>query len=368
MILRRMCLRQFRNYATLDLEFCDTLNFICGRNGQGKSNFLEAVHLLGVTRSFRASPDRELVQFDGRGFEIMGEFFDEAMVKRQVAVCYSFAAGKEISLDRKRLASSAALIGKFPVVHFAPESHRITSGAPAERRRFVDMLLSQSSAAYLADWQAYHRALKQRNALLSQNQGSSPDLSAWNQTLAIHGCRIIAARYQFVESFATIVLQAYRDISASSSSLHLRYHSQLAVTEVTPDHYHKMLAGSRVFEKRRRQTQAGPHRDDFGFILDGHDLRGFASRGEHKSTLLALKMAEATYLEEKSGTAPIILLDDLHSELDATRFAATLEHFQRRGQLFVTSLAPLPENVAAVRFEVTEGRMTKVNHRQAAES
>lgn len=362
MILRKLSLRNFRNYDSLDLEFSASANFICGNNGQGKSNFLEAIHLLAVTRSFRPCSDRDLLKFERDQFEISGEFVDEVQIRRHVNVCYRSASGKEISLDRKRLSSAAALIGVIPVVHFSPESHRITSGPPAERRRLVDMLLCQSSPAYLSDWQEYQRSLKQRNALLGQN-ASPKTLAAWSESLANYGCKIIAARRRFVETFAPLVLQAYRDISASSSSLQLTYQSQLAAGELTPENYLNLLSASQGLELRRKQTQVGPHRDDFVFDIDGRELRHFGSRGEHKSTLLALKMAEATYFKDKSANAPLILLDDLQSELDAMRLAAALRHFQKFGQLFVTALAPLEESVRAqaVRYEVIAGEMKRVN-------
>lgn len=361
MILRKLSLRNFRNYDSLDLEFSASANFICGNNGQGKSNFLEAIHLLAVTRSFRPCSDRDLLKFDHDRFEISGEFWDEAQIRRHVNVCYSSETGKEISLDRKRLTSAAALIGVIPVVHFSPESHRITSGPPAERRRFVDMLLCQSSPAYLTDWQEYQRGLKQRNALLNQN-ASAKTLTAWSEALANYGCKIIAARRRFVEAFAPLVLQAYRDIATPSFSLQLTYQSQLAAGELTQENYLALLAAAHATEMRRKQTHVGPHRDDFVFVIDGRELRRFGSRGEHKSTLLALKMAEATYFKDKSANAPIILLDDLQSELDALRLAAALRHFQQFGQLFVTALSPVVHGMSpsAACYEVVAGKVTRV--------
>lgn len=361
MVLRKLSLRNFRNYDSLDLEFSAAANFICGNNGQGKSNFLEAIHLLAVTRSFRPCSDRDLLKFDRDHFEISGEFVDEAQIRRHVNVCYSNESGKEISLDRKRLTSAAALIGVIPVVHFSPESHRITGGPPAERRRFVDMLLCQSSPAYLTDWQEYQRSLKQRNALLNQN-ASAKTLAAWSEALANYGCKIIAARRRFVEAFAPLVLQAYRDIATPSFSLQLTYQSQLAAGELTQENYLNLLSAAQTMEMRRKQTQVGPHRDDFVFVIDGRELRRFGSRGEHKSTLLALKMAEATYFKDKSANAPLILLDDLQSELDALRLAAALRHFQQFGQLFVTALSPVVHGMSpsAACYEVVAGKVTRV--------
>jgi DNA replication and repair protein RecF len=221
MILRRIHLRNFRSYGEVELVFSEQCNFIQGNNAQGKSNLLEAIHVLALTRSFRTTRERDLAGYDGDGYEILGEFSDEAGVTHLVTVCYRQQGGKEVALDRKRLQSSG-LIGKFPVVHFSPESHRITSGPPAERRRFIDMLLCQSSPSYFANLVEYNRILRQRNALLMQPVGErEKNLAAWSQSLAYHGCRVIAARYQFVNEYAPVLHQAYTHISVSAQPCQL---------------------------------------------------------------------------------------------------------------------------------------------------
>jgi DNA replication and repair protein RecF len=348
MILRKLKLRNFRNYTQLELNLSEEINFIKGLNAQGKSNLLEAIYCLSLTRSFRAANDHELLQFGAESFEVTGEYRDEHHTAHVLTIYYRQSQGKQISLDRKRLNRYAALIGKFPVVFFSPESHRITGGPPAERRRFMDVLLSQGSSIYLADLQEYQRVLRQRNALLLQSRSvqtimTDRTLAAWDESLALYGCKIIQARYQFVQQNAEFLQQAYKDISAFPHSLQLAYKSQLNAGNVSVEVFLKRLEEQRAKERQRAQTLVGPHRDDLEFFIDGIDLKRFGSRGEHKSTLLALKMMEAEYLKSRLHTAPIILLDDLFSELDEARSQQCAAFFWGRGQLFVSAVSGIPQ-------------------------
>jgi DNA replication and repair protein RecF len=379
MILRKLKLLNFRNYAQLELNFSPATNFFYGANAQGKSNLLEAVHCLSLTRSFRTAVDQELLHFAADSFEIVGEYVEargstelaEAGSEHLLTIIYRREQGKQISLDRKRLNSYAALVGKFPIVLFSPESHRLTAGAPAERRRFIDVLLSQSSPIYLADLQEYNRILRQRNTLLAQvynshAQAADRTLAAWDESLALYGCKIIQARYQFVQNNEPVLQQAYAHISASSHSLQLAYRSQfdsLRIEEITPPRFLERLREYRAREKQRGQTLVGPHRDDLALSINGADLRRFGSRGEHKSAIMALKMMETDYLKQRLDTAPIILLDDLLSELDETRARQCVKFFAGRGQLFISAISLIDEPALqnAAKFQINAGIAEMVN-------
>jgi len=372
MIIRKLRLLNFRNYAQLELKFSPATNFFCGANAQGKSNLLEAIHCLSLTRSFRTSADQELLRFGADTAEVVGEYVDELGTEHLLTIVYRREQAKQISLDRKRLNSHAALVGKFPIVLFSPESHRITAGAPAERRRFVDVLLSQGSAVYLADLQEYNRVLRQRNALLAEftNTTDRPTpvgtLAAWDESLALYGCKIIQARYQFVQDNSEILQQAYARISASSQSLQLAYRSQfdaLRIDEMAPQKLLERLGEYRAREKQRGQTLVGPHRDDLEMSIDGVDLRRFGSRGEHKSAIMALKMLETEYLKQRLNAAPIILLDDLISELDETRARQCVQYFSGSGQLFISAVSLIADESLrdAANFQINAGSVYMVN-------
>jgi len=367
MVLCKLRLLNFRNYAQLELNFSTATNFFYGANAQGKSNLLEALHCLSLTRSFRTSADQELLRFGADTAEAVGEYVDELGTEHLLTIVYRREQAKQISLDRKRLSSHAALVGKFPIVLFSPESHRITAGAPAERRRFVDVLLSQGSPLYLADLQEYNRVLRQRNALLAEFANTTDrTLAAWDESLALYGCKIVQARYQFVRDNCEILQQAYAHISASTHSLQLAYRSQfetLRIDEITPQKLLERLGEYRGREKQRGQTLVGPHRDDLELSIDGVDLRRFGSRGEHKSAIMALKMMETEYLKRRLNTAPIILLDDLISELDETRARQCVQYFSGRGQLFISAVSLIDDvslREAAI-FEIQAGNVAMIN-------
>lgn len=371
MILRKLRLLNFRNYAQLELDFSAATNFFCGANAQGKSNLLEAIHCLSLTRSFRTSADQELLSFNADTGEVVGEYIDELGTEHLVTMIYRCEQPKQISFDRKRLSRHAALVGKIPVVLFSPESHRITAGAPAERRRFVDMLLSQGSPVYLADLQEYSRILRQRNALLAQlhageTNAANRTLTAWDESLALYGCKIIQARFQFAQESADLLQQAYAHIAASSHLLQLAYRSQfdhLRIDEITPERFLARLGEYRGREKQRGQTLVGPHRDDLELSITGMDLRRFGSRGEHKSAIMALKMLETAYLKRKLNTAPIILLDDLISELDEHRARQCVQHFAGKGQLFISAVSLISDASLreAAKFRITAGMVERIN-------
>jgi len=366
MVLRKLRLLNFRNYAQLELKFPAATNFFYGANAQGKSNLLEALHCLSLTRSFRTSADQELLRFGADTAEVVGEYVDELGTEHLLTIVYRREQAKQISLDRKRLNSHAALVGKFPIVLFSPESHRITAGAPAERRRFADVLLSQGSPVYLADLQEYNRVLRQRNALLAEFANTAGGtLAAWDESLALYGCKIVQARYQFVRDNCEILQQAYAHISASTHSLQLAYRSQfetLRIDEITPPKFLERLGEYRGREKQRGQTLVGPHRDDLELSINGVDLRRFGSRGEHKSAIMALKMMETEYLKRRLNTAPIILLDDLISELDETRARQCVQYFSGRGQLFISAVSLISDEALrdAAKFQINAGSVETV--------
>ena len=361
MTLRGISLRNFRNYETLDLTFNDHLNLFHGKNAQGKSNLLEAIQVLALTRGFRSKSDRELARLSAPGFELSGEFVGDSKVAHRVVVCFDKVEGKSVSLDRKRLPSTSSLIGMFPLASFSPESHRITSGPPVERRRFLDMLLCQSSPGYLADLVEYNRVLRQRNALLAQAlPAGAKNLEAWSESFANHGCRLTSARYQFSHAYAEILQQAYQRISASSLPFQLVYRSQLDFDAINPERFLALLAEQRQAEQRQKRTLVGPHLDDLVMQIGGKELRRYGSRGEHKTALMSLKMAEVNYLQARTATAPIVLLDDLPSELDGERMENALESFRACGQVFVTSLNEILLSSSA-RYEVSGGTVRLLN-------
>jgi len=366
MRLAEFAIRNFRNYAEARLTFSPERNFIFGRNAQGKSNLLQAITMLCLTKDLRSNVDDELVKNDADFFEVHGTFVDERGLSTKAGIGFQKGGAKHIVHNGKRQQRQADYVGKFPIVVFSPESHRITSGPPSERRRYIDMLLCQGSPAYLADLQEYTRKLRQRNALLAAGERSREEqmLVVWDEAIAEVGARIVNARAQFFENAAERAGEIYRRVDEKKSDLRVLYESRIEPREEAKKKFMELLKQKRVIDWQRGQTTIGPHRDDMVIFIDQSDLRKYGSRGEHKSVLMTLKLLEAQYLLEKKNTAPMVVLDDLFSELDDGRAQRCLSMFSDSCQLFVSSVGKpeVEKNERDIFFEIENGEV--INNRR----
>lgn len=346
MYVSKVSLTNFRNYATAEIELSEKQNFIFGLNAQGKTNFLEAVYLLCLGRSFRQARNQELVKRETTFFNLRASLFQEPGIERLVIINYNKDEKKEISIDRKRLSKHSKIFGQFPVVVMAPDEFRITTGAPAERRRFIDVLLSQLSLSYLNDLQEYNRTLKQRNKIL-QNfrdglRANDDALEAWTQQLANVGGRIIELRHEFIGAFCTTVGSIYHRFTQSTEKIEMTIESSVKYTnndnnDNAEGMFLKALSGNEKKERTLGATMVGPHRDDVIITIDGMDLRKYGSRGEHKSVLISIKIAEFKHLQERINETPVLLLDDCYSELDNFREQSVFGALDGLGQIILTS-------------------------------
>jgi len=361
MRLAEFAIQNFRNYAEARLTFSPERNFIFGRNAQGKSNLLQAISLLCLTKDFRSSGDDELVKRDADFFEVSGSFIDEQGLGTRGGIVYQKGGAKHVVHNGKRQQRHAEYVGKFPIVVFSPESHRITSGPPGERRRFIDTLLCQGSPAYLADLQEYSRILRQRNAVLADGRRGQEEsiLAVWDETMAAVGARLVNTRAQFFDAARETARQIYRRVDEKQGDLRIEYESRIAPGAQAGVNFMELLKERRTIDWQRGQTTVGPHRDDIAIFIDGADLRKFGSRGEHKSVLMTLKVLEAQYLLEKKKTSPLIILDDLFSELDDGRAQRSLSLLSGGSQLFVSSVsAPMVEESKGDKFfEIENGEV-----------
>jgi len=372
MHLQSLSLTSFRNYIHADVKFSPRINFIYGLNAQGKTNFLEAVYLLCLGRSFRAAKNQELIKKDAELFRVQGAFAHDNNIQKNIAVQYSHNARKEILIDGKRLTSHAAIFGQFPVVVMAPDEFKITTGSPSERRKFIDILLSQVNVRYLAELQDYHRVVKQRNKLLQQiREGvriSEDSLRPWNEQIAILGAKITTFRLSFLKDFTGQAQHFYKKLTKRQDTIEIRIESTLDLynREVNSQTYLDQLAMVNKKEKILGVTLIGPHRDDLVFNINDFDIRKYGSRGEHKSLLIALKVAEYHYILQRREETPIFLLDDCYSELDHFREQGVFDSFQKLGQVFMTSpkqdfKEKKSSNIDALQFHVTDGQMQYVS-------
>jgi DNA replication and repair protein RecF len=353
LVCREIRLRQYRNFAGLDLEFPSAGAAIIGDNGAGKTNLLEAVHYLEIFRSFRGAADEQLVRFGADAFHIRGRFTDAAS-GRTVEVSAGYeprSRRKKVvvdGVDTERLGDAIGLTGS---VIFSPSDVEIVSGSPGERRRFLDIVLSLNSRGYLAALQRYRHVLRQRNAILKS--GRTRDLiEAWDATLVESGAVIIAARGEWVRSHASRFAELYRAIGGADAEL--AYVADVAVAQDAG-----MDGIRRAFEERlervaqrewdRGVTLAGPHRDDVGITMigaeGGVDLRQFGSGGQRRTGAIVLRMLEAETVRAARGFQPLLLLDDVFAELDPGRSRRILELLGTEGHGQVLLTAPKQTDV-----------------------
>ncbi len=342
MYIHKLDIHIFRNLQNINLEFTQDINFIFGDNAQGKTNIIETIYILCLAKSFRTHDESELVPFARDTYSFDGLFMNDAAICNRVAVYYTLTQGKKIKVDNKLVTQFSKLVGKFPIVILSSDDHVITSGPPAQRRKFFNILLSQSSSLYLDDLKRYERVLKQKNKILlspPQDQAALRDqLEIWNSQLILAGVNIIKARMKMVNEINSHLAQYYKMITASDYTLQIHYQPCVPVNEEQnlTAVFTAMVKAAMTKEIRRGMTLVGPHRDEFIFTISGNDLRKYGSRGEHKSALVSLKAAETVFLKKKTQTDPILLLDDLYAELDIERGARVMELFAKSGQTIIT--------------------------------
>ena len=342
MYLNRLRVQEFRNILPTTLEFSPHRNYLFGDNAQGKTNLIEAIYLLCLAKSFRTNEDGALAPFDKSGFLIEGDFSSAENIQRHVGIMYDEAGGKQIKVDGKKLQQYSRLVGLFPIIILSANDHEITAGPPAMRRRFFNVLLSQSSSRYLDDLKHYEKVLKQRNKMLavsvSGDKSTQAQMEIWDAQLVEVGARIIAARAAIVNDINPFLSEFYRRISSEKWTLRVSYRPNAAIDgiEDIKEGFFRLLKRSASRERMQGKTLVGPHRDEFIFYISDYNLRRFGSRGEHKSALVSLKAAEAHVLQQRRQTLPILLLDDLYAELDQERSHNVLNLFDPGSQVFVT--------------------------------
>ena len=345
MILKSIHLKNFRVHENSEVHFDDRLNLLVGSNGAGKTNILEAIYTLCLSRSFLTSSDRYLLRKDAPFYEIEGHFESEKRGAIKVRVAFMPGEGKKIFVGGAPLDRFSELVGRFPVVIFSPEDHQLTSEGPEIRRRFLDNIISQSSSVYLDHLLRFRKALKQRNELLqvSRKRRITPDhilLNSWTEELIRHGSMLIAARRRFVSDFSTHLESAYQKIGTVVERPSLVYepfsesilkgaisegNDALWTNETVEQLFRSEIASKEAQERDRGITLVGPHRDDLEMILGRLPVRRFASQGQHRTFGMAMKLAQYEYLKERNSETPILLLDDVFDNLDPHRIEAFLD-------------------------------------------
>ena len=316
MIIRSIELRNFRNYENLDIEFDEGTNILYGDNAQGKTNILEAAYMSGTTKSHKGSRDKEMIRFEQNEAHIR-TVVEKNEKQFQIDMHLRRNGSKGVAINKIPIKKASELFGILNIVFFSPEDLNIIKNGPAERRRFIDLELCQLDKLYLSDLANYNKVLNQRNRLLKDiayRQDLLDTLSGWDTQLIEYGKRIIAKRKTFVDELNQIIQQIHSNISGGKENLILKYEPN-----IDDIFFEDELSRAKNKDLKLCQTTVGPHRDDMLFSIDGVDIRKYGSQGQQRTSALSLKLSEIDLVRKSIHNTPVLLLDDVLSELDSNR-------------------------------------------------
>ena len=352
----------YRNLEKTELEPCENINIFYGENGQGKTNILESIWLLTGCHSFRTNKYGELIKKGEKSAEISLDFFARGYEQHEVL---NIGTAREFTLNEIKKRSTRDVLSEFQAVVFSPLSLSCVSGGPSERRKFLNIAVSLIRPAYAGELMRYIKIMQNRNALLkqiSQGQADIETLDIWDGELSVSGGRLTKTRNDYIKRLSVSASQIYSEISGGKEILSLSYSGALNGEDADKNEYSEdifsKLKKNRELDIKRLSTCAGPHRDDIIISINGMNIRGYGSQGQQRSAALALKIAEAYIIKEESGESPVILLDDVMSELDLNRQRALLKYLSG-WQVFVSCCDPLNLSAASncKLFKVRDGRI-----------
>lgn len=316
MIIKSIELADYRNYDSLTMYFDRGTNILYGDNAQGKTNILEAIFVMATTKSHKGSKDKEIVNF-GKEEGHIRAYLEKEGVETRIDMHLRKNKSKGIAIDGQKIKKAADLLGLCNVVFFSPEDLGIIKNGPAERRHFVDMELCQLDGFYLYNLNHYNKIVIQRNKLLKDmylNPDLKETLSIWDMQLVSFGSKIIERRSLFVEQLNEIIYDIHKKLSGDKEEIKIHYEPDVKLSE-----FEEKLKNSQDRDIKSKMTSVGPHRDDFSFMVGDVDIRKFGSQGQQRTAALSLKLSEIELVKKITKDTPVLLLDDVLSELDSNR-------------------------------------------------
>lgn len=316
MIIKSIELADYRNYDTLTMEFSPGTNILYGDNAQGKTNILEAIFVSSTTKSHKGSKDKDIINFDKEEAHIR-TYIEKEGVESRIDMHLRKNKSKGLAVDGQRLKKASDLIGMCNVVFFSPEDLGIIKNGPSERRRFVDMELCQLDSFYLYNLSSYNKIVDQRNNLLKNmfyNPQLKETLNIWDMQLVSYGSKIVERRKLFVDQLNEIINDIHFSLSGGRERIRVKYEPDVEIEE-----FEKKLAANQERDVKSKMTTVGPHRDDFSFMVGDIDIRKFGSQGQQRTAALSLKLSEIELVKKITKDTPVLLLDDVLSELDSNR-------------------------------------------------
>ncbi len=370
MILTELHLHHFRNYQDLTVHFAPGVNVLIGQNAQGKTNMLEAIYVLSLTKSHRTNNDHDLINWQEKSARISG-VVQKSVGKVPLELQFT-SKGKKAKVNHLEQARLSQYVGQLNAILFAPEDLTLVKGSPALRRHFMDREFSQMSSKYLYNAGQYRTLLRQRNKYLKQlkyhQQTDRVLLGVLSDQLAAFGAEVIVARQHFLKDLEKWASALHKEISLNQEQLQLGYVNQLKINDQTTveEAYQtlfKLYQDNEQREVDQGTTMYGPHRDDIRFMVNGKNVQAFGSQGQQRTTALSVKLAEIDLMKEQTGEYPLLLLDDVLSELDTIRQTHLLTAIQNKVQTFLTttSLSDVARQLInePTIFEIEHGTLNK---------
>ena len=355
MIIKSLSLKNYRNYENLKLDFSNGINIFYGNNAQGKTNVLEAIYVAGTTKSHKSSKDREMIRMGTKEAHIK-MYVTKKEISHRIDIHLKKSGSKGVAIDGVPTRKSSDLIGLCNIIFFSPEDLNIIKNGPGERRRFINMELCQMDKMYLYYLTKYNKILNQRNNLLKQisfDENLMDTLEIWDLQLLENGKQIITLRKKFINQLNEIMKNIHYKLSGGKEQIEISYEPNIEAA-----YFEEKLFLSRDKDLFQGTTCVGPHRDDINFIVNGIDIRKYGSQGQQRTTALSLKLAEIEIVKDIVGETPILLLDDVLSELDRKRQNYLLENIKGIQTIITcTGLEEFIENKMNINrtFEIING-------------
>lgn len=363
MIIEELRMINYRNYENIHLRFHPRFNIFTGNNAQGKTNLLEAIYLCAAGKSFRTSRDQEMINIEKK------QAYVQVKLKKMygdvnIEIKLDTNRRKDIRINKVCLTKTGELLGNLNIVLFSPEDLRLVKGGPSERRRFMNREISQMSTKYYYVLGQYRKILQHRNKLLKDNRNKIPGLEVWSEQLAEAGALVIFYRRDFIKKVNLLAKLMHRKVTDSAETLEIIYDANIKTKrdddlDAIRENILKMLEKNIDIDKKRGLTTVGPHRDDIILEINGFNVRKYGSQGQQRTAVLSLKLAEIELIKGEVGEYPVLLLDDVMSELDLKRQSFLINNL-KNVQTFITTT--MMEHVKRINsgnrviFNISEGR------------
>lgn len=354
----RILLKDFRNYKELDLSFSDGLNILQGKNAQGKTNVLEAIYLCALGKSHRIANDADMIR-QGRPFAQTTIYTKDHNKNGSIKMQLTRGGVKKVLVDQVPIKKMVELMGKLMVVMFSPEDLQLIKEGPVFRRKYIDTFLCQIKPSYFYNLQNYNRSLKHRNKLIIKKDNAMLDV--FDQQIASYGTKIVNERKKFIDILKPICIDQH-DLLTNGENIDINYVCSISKNNVDEEEYLRQLYNARSLDFLRGYTTKGVHRDDLSIYVYKKDARKFASQGQQRSLALSLRLSQAIAMEKYTDIRPVLLLDDVLSELDNDRITYLLSILEENQTILTSAMKVTTDssNLSTVTFLVESGRIQRV--------